>query len=178
MEKEFISYPEALALKELGFDEQCIYYVDKENEGYIYNFQCHPDEFIEWCACDVIKAPLWQQAFRWFRKKYKLDGFVEHGAKNSYDITIKGIGCLRGSYKEYEDAQLECLKKLIEIVKTKDEDFDEVNEYLMSKQFLKDFAKQVEADTWGKGLPKIYMDKDGNIVEHWKDGTINIIKEK
>jgi hypothetical protein len=56
------------------------------------------------------------------------------------------------------------------------EDKDPINEYLMSEQFQKDFAKQVEEDTWGKGLPKIYMDKEGRIVEHWKDGTINILK--
>lgn len=55
---------------------------------------------------------------------------------------------------------------------------DPINTYLMSTQFQKDFAEQVEEDTWGKGLPKIYMDKDGNIVEHWKDGTINILHTK
>ena len=58
------------------------------------------------------------------------------------------------------------------------EDKDLINEYLMSEQFKKDFAKQVEKDTWDKDLPKIYMDKQGNIVEHWKDGRINIIKTK
>lgn len=49
-------------------------------------------------------------------------------------------------------------------------------EYFKSERFRKEFKEQVEEDTWGKGLPKIYMDKDKNIVEHWKDGTINIIK--
>jgi hypothetical protein len=48
--------------------------------------------------------------------------------------------------------------------------------YYLSEQFKKDFAEQVTKDTWGKGLPKIYMDDDKNIVEHWEDGTINIIK--
>jgi hypothetical protein len=55
---------------------------------------------------------------------------------------------------------------------------DEVTKYLMSDKFKEDFAKQVEEDTWGQGLPKIYMDKEGNIIEHWKDGTINILKTK
>ncbi len=40
-------------------------------------------------------------------------------------------------------------------------DYDPINEYIKSEQFQKDFAKQVEEDTWGKGLPKIYMDDDG-----------------
>jgi len=57
-------------------------------------------------------------------------------------------------------------------------DYDPIGEYLKSEKFQKDFARRVEENTWGKGLPKIYMDKEGNIVEHWKDGTINIIKEK
>lgn len=56
-------------------------------------------------------------------------------------------------------------------------DEDPVNDYLKSEEFQKDFARRVEEDTWGKGLPKIYMDKEGRIVEHWKDGTINILKE-
>jgi hypothetical protein len=55
---------------------------------------------------------------------------------------------------------------------------DPINDYIKSEQFQKDFTKQVEKDTWGKGLPKIYMDNDGNIVEHWKDGTINILHTK
>lgn len=57
------------------------------------------------------------------------------------------------------------------------EEKDEINEYLKSEQFQKDFMEQVEKDTWGKGLPKIYMNDKGQIVEHWKDGTINILKE-
>lgn len=60
----------------------------------------------------------------------------------------------------------------------KEDEEDDVYEYLKSKQFIKDFADAVERDTWGKGLPKIYMDDHGNIVEHWKDGTINILRTK
>jgi hypothetical protein len=52
------------------------------------------------------------------------------------------------------------------------------NKYLKSEEAQELFQKIVEQDTWEKGLPKIYMDKKGNIVEHWKDGTINIIKHK
>lgn len=57
-----------------------------------------------------------------------------------------------------------------------DEKEEESIAYLKSKEFQESFQKQVEEDTWGKGRPKIYMDKDKNIVEHWKDGTINIRK--
>jgi hypothetical protein len=43
----------------------------------------------------------------------------------------------------------------------------------MSKESFEELVKQ---ETWDKGLPMYYMDDSGNIVEHWKDGTINIIK--
>lgn len=49
-------------------------------------------------------------------------------------------------------------------------------EYFKSNKFKEDFRKKVEEDTWEKGKPMIYLDDNGNIVEHWKDGTINIIK--
>ena len=51
------------------------------------------------------------------------------------------------------------------------------SEYFKSNKFKEDFRKKVEEDTWEKGKPMIYIDDNGNIVEHWKGGTINIIKE-
>ena len=51
------------------------------------------------------------------------------------------------------------------------------SEYFKSNKFKEDFRKKVEEDTWEKGKPMIYVDDNGNIVEHWKGGTINIIKE-
>jgi len=55
-------------------------------------------------------------------------------------------------------------------------DEDEISEYFSSKEFQESFKEQVELDTWGQGLPMIYMNDNGNIVKHWKDGTIEIIK--
>ena len=51
------------------------------------------------------------------------------------------------------------------------------SEYFKSDKFKEDFRKKVEEDTWEKGKPMIYLDDNGNIVEHFKDRTINIIKE-
>ena len=51
------------------------------------------------------------------------------------------------------------------------------SEYFKSNKFKEDFRKKVEEDTWEKGKPMIYLDDNGNIVEHWKDGTIKIIKK-
>lgn len=61
-------------------------------------------------------------------------------------------------------------------MKTDDELEDGIGKYLKSEKFKEDFARQVELDTWGNNLPKVYMDEFGNIIEHWKDGTKNIIK--
>ena len=51
------------------------------------------------------------------------------------------------------------------------------SEYFKSNKFKEDFRKKVEEDTWEKELPMIYMNEHKQIVEHWKDGTIKIIKE-
>jgi hypothetical protein len=126
MNKEFIPYEQALALKQLGFNEPCIYYVNKNNEEFIYNFEIHPDEFIYRCGGDIIKTPLYQQAFRWFREKcglhrhicYFEDTTVWHS--DIYDIKNGGLmnpPMELTNYKTYEEAELACLKKLIEIVK-------------------------------------------------------------
>lgn len=45
-------------------------------------------------------------------------------------------------------------------------------EYFKSKQFQEDFRKQVEKDTWDKDLPMVYLNEEGEIVRHYKDGTI------
>jgi hypothetical protein len=59
------------------------------------------------------------------------------------------------------------------------EDFEDNKnfvDYLKSDQFAKKFREQVEKDTWEQGLPMYYM--EGNwIIEHWKDGTKNKIRE-
>lgn len=46
------------------------------------------------------------------------------------------------------------------------------SEYFKSKQFQEDFRKQVEKDTWHKDLPIVYLNEEGEIVRHYKDGTI------
>jgi hypothetical protein len=131
LKKLFVPYEQSLALKELGFDEPCMYYVDEQNNSFIYNFQTHPDEFIEWCGVTVISTPLYQQAFRWFREKYEyyyhifplqITASDKTGYRYSWEIYnhtpewITEDRSLLGSLT-YEEAELACLKKLIEIVK-------------------------------------------------------------
>ena len=125
MEKEFIPYSEALALKELGFDEPCVqaYHTNGENE--LSAFYSNPNIVDEWLKkLPLIKAPLYQQAFKWFRDKHKLDPQIKSWIENSkivYYISTEHIGkpsrfkCYEVKTDTYEEAELECLKKLIEI---------------------------------------------------------------
>ena len=56
-------------------------------------------------------------------------------------------------------------------------EYDQEVEMFNSKSFKDNFQKEVEKSTWDLGLPKIYMNSLKQLVEHYKDGTINIIKD-
>ncbi len=125
MEIDYIPFELALELKSLGFYEKCSKYF--KNDGtqhpstinYCYNFK----------TGDLVSSPLFSQVFRWFRKKYKnLHGSIEqtNSYKDEYTVYIGTFGYIEGNLKDepkvfisYEEAELECLKKLIEIVKNK-----------------------------------------------------------
>ena len=124
MEKEFIPYEQALALKELGFDEQCLALYDLDGKITI--------EFVNWKNAKnrksnyLIATPLYQQAFRWFREKHNLCFLLESvGGKKGYFFAIQDIQSgdkvldWTDGYYNHEEAEFECLKKLIEIVKNK-----------------------------------------------------------
>ena len=79
MEKEFIPYDESLALKELGFDELCICIYNREKSLRVNVFNNPNDRFKSVRLSynnGKIPAPLYQQAFRWFREKYKLQAEI------------------------------------------------------------------------------------------------------
>jgi len=49
--------------------------------------------------------------------------------------------------------------------------------YFTSTEFKNSFAKQVHADTIGKGLPMTYMNDKRQIVKEFPNGTIEILKQ-
>jgi len=127
MTKEFIPYEQALALKELGFDESCLAYYNnykpKNNHPRGLVISGNQDHNIETEGDNLIcSAPLYQQAFRWFREKYRLDGKPEYFLNNFYCFIINDMKQedtsrrLFTEFPSYEEAELECLKKLIKIV--------------------------------------------------------------
>jgi hypothetical protein len=127
MNKEFIPYKEALALKELGFDEPCVGYY-RINDTVV---SAHPQfiqDFVlvkqsEFTSDKCFSAPLYQQAFRWFREKHSVDSHVkkdwDNGKLVGYEGTLEEdegyIDC--GTFATHAQAELACLRKLIEIVK-------------------------------------------------------------
>ena len=129
MDKEFVTYEQALNLKELGFDEPCFGYYNMVNHSGKFQF----DTRIWENSDDYIEAPTFSQAFRWFREKYVLLGFIEPA--NGYEdkslfafyicddeqnIVDDSHSYSKDSslhFKTYEEAELACLIKLIEIIK-------------------------------------------------------------
>jgi hypothetical protein len=130
MDKEFVPYQPSLDMKELGFDEPCLGFYEfgsMDEEWHLRTKYISKNEYND--VIYISKAPLYQQAFRWFREKYNIPCKIEASQKdltvNKYhyfyqimtDTHIVGFGI---EYDlTYEEAELECLKKLIEIVKRK-----------------------------------------------------------
>jgi len=125
MNKEFIPYEQALELKELGFNEECFgYYVGNELITSI-------NDIFNTTEILIISAPLYQQAFRWFREKKIFGAVVPIDDWDYWGITILEQDCMAPFYVSYmsdmdykefsthEEAELNCLKKLIETLKNK-----------------------------------------------------------
>ena len=120
LEKEFVPYEQALALKELGFDEPHFKsYVGISNNGDIKD--------CTYVLCngklnnDDVSAPTFSQAFRWFREKYGLLSYVDKCLTDTfrYNLDLNGSMIGLSGHKTHEEAELACLIKLIQIVKEK-----------------------------------------------------------
>ena len=131
LEKEFVLYPEALELKQLGFDEPCF--------GWFASDNSLVKEITT--KTDFILAPTFSQAFKLFREKYGYDcsfedelvyddddteiemwHFFIYKTKQASDKKMTFCSNNYGTYVESfcrEEAELACLRKLIEIVKNK-----------------------------------------------------------
>ncbi len=130
MEKEFVKYEQALALKELGFDEPCLGYYDTVAVPYLtYPSVINKNSDIE-NSLSISKqdknvrcsAPTYSQAFRFFREKHNLMfnlncyNFVKP-IEYHWSITWNDEAKGHGLVETYEEAESACLDKLIEIVR-------------------------------------------------------------
>jgi len=111
MKDEFIPYEQALALKELGFDELCFGWFDT---GYL-RFGCYESEYVT--GLGDLPAPLYQQAFRWFREKYGLCLVIKpiYDKKLDLGYNLLKNGLIINAHLTHKEAELACLKKLIEL---------------------------------------------------------------
>ena len=129
MNEQFIPYEQALELKKLGFNEPCFAFYGLSRDDYktirLSIFQNLKTDYLSDLhhldvTCD---AQTFSQAFRFFREKYMLSGeiyifkniwnFDIEDIKNSMQLYTSDIT----SYYTYEDAELACIRKLIEIAK-------------------------------------------------------------
>ena len=132
MDKEFCIYSQALRLKALGFNEPCFGRwwfrsdIHNLNEEELEIIRSNYFELPEY----YILAPTFSQVFKWFREKYGL--FVGPAAISYEDgpylwffeinSTILPFGTDLGEtddFNTYEEAELACLDKLLEIVESK-----------------------------------------------------------
>lgn len=142
---KFVPPKESFKIKELGFNEECIcwysaYYSTKEpklligttktfrnllrNDMYTYEFN------ILNCT-----APLWQDAFDWFSDTFDLRTSFPSNSPICYDYVIATSNCMFKEdafededehYVSLYDAQLACIRKLIEVVESKNITNDKV----------------------------------------------------
>ena len=134
MEKEFVIYSLALRMKKLGYNGPCFAFYQVEN------FEEKPcgvddrDEYIRtgFATCKnseipehFTSAPTYSQAFRWFREEYKFHAEIRSYTAKYFTIIIQELkdivryleyGGIDLKFNTYEEAELECLEKLIEIV--------------------------------------------------------------
>ena len=140
IEREFVSYEIAVQMKKLGFKDICFGYynnyparsnnprglvIGKEIYGV---FQDHNEETE---GDDLVcSAPTYSQCFRFFREKQAIEGFIHKAIEGTYYFVIKRLGNNESNMYEFitnapknvdtfEEAELACLDKLIEIVETK-----------------------------------------------------------
>ena len=129
IEKEFIPHEQSLILKKMGFNEECMSVFSEEGKlSPLQNFPVRNSNVPSYCT-----APIYRQVFKWFRENNDLIAFSLPYSEtdeppfvfiisirslvNNYDLcydTVEGEEC-----KTNEEAELACLKKLIELVKTK-----------------------------------------------------------
>jgi hypothetical protein len=138
IETNFVPCQIAVDMKLLGFDEECLAYYDqwvKNNNEVKQIFRLGN---VKGIFGSITPAPLYQQAFKFFRDKHDLRASImdfiddETGIEWDYEIALIGTdldeyGHYKAlvdystddesrKFKTYEEAELGCLIKLIQLV--------------------------------------------------------------
>ena len=134
MNKEFVPYEQSLELKRLGFNEPCfgahaVWGFMSSNDVNSLSDNVTQEDLDNQAYLEedgVCLAPLYQQAFGWFREKHRIYLVigVAYDRGRTFYIRIEtgpswGYQYFDVEFPTYEEAQLAALKKMIEIVKNK-----------------------------------------------------------
>jgi hypothetical protein len=135
LEKEFVLFDEASALKKIGFDNPCFGYYENQDKNLVISYDNTPlteeqnkrpglykidhrnSVLPQWATA----APTYSQALKWFRDKYAICYYIKTEYPADYGLYIhnrkegaeEGYDCFM--YDTYEEAELACIKKLIEL---------------------------------------------------------------
>ena len=133
MTQEFVPYELAVKLKALGFDEPCFLAFDNcSTPMRCSDLRTNEQKYngVNYNSSTYTSQPTFSQAFRWFRDK-KLsdmcicryqsrdDGGIYYYYHITHDFGVEEIKHFKEGFISYEEAELACLDKLIEMVKSK-----------------------------------------------------------
>lgn len=131
--KEFIPYEQALILKELGFEEECLSYYPNSIDGLCYaigpgGYKNIHDGYVinRGQPQKGVAAPLYQQAFRWFEfnrsirlmRQVSINGDFKYVICTFTNYTLKPVLDTLWFYSP-EELDHECLLKIIEVCQIK-----------------------------------------------------------
>ena len=124
LKKEFLPYELCLLLRDKGFEENCLgFYVGKNKVPHLIDEKIVLKTKFKLTSKVSLRAPLYQQVFDWFRETHNLDATIRkvdlkgRGYWNIKKIStgdkIKGYASFTTSY---EQAKIDCINKLIELI--------------------------------------------------------------
>lgn len=119
--EQFATYEIALAIKELGFDEECLGYYRNDSKSLFIGEDSRVQK-------DSIQAPLLQQCIDWFREKHDIHIYIEPGFDNlgkpeiyQWEMKIRNRVFIKdGDFKSYEEAREQAILKAVKYLKTED----------------------------------------------------------
>lgn len=139
MKKYFLDYEKSLELKQLGFDEECLAFYNRNNK--LVSIQQQSDKVFNTTNNITgvrVVAPLIQQVKEWLRKKHNWEVIVaprfygDGSLWYCYEIicttrnTIETLNdnLFKGAfqlYKTYKEAELEAIRECIKIIKNENQ---------------------------------------------------------
>ena len=129
----FVEYKIAKRLKDIGFDEECLYNYNPNGILMSKWYELNIEENIETVTIDMIlnqfkiredfyKAPAYYQVFQWFRTKHNIHSSITWVTKG-YDFYIKKeptriVNETTHIYSDYRECEIACIEYMIKMIET------------------------------------------------------------